>query len=322
MTSHSIDQAAVAGGHRPMSLLLQALKQIESKSPVEAALASAADSDVSPAETSRTPAPETEELSAPEAPPAIASSAFVAPSPFIAETTAAPCEISIDVVRLYGDSETDSEVAQAEPFELPIVPLDRPQVASDAPATANVRRHDLYRLGEEIWRLLPDDSRAVIAIISIDSECTDPLAHEICTGLADLNRGAVLAIAAEAVVPSASSSSNSTFSDLATGRARWRDAIVRRPHYTFDLLPRGDVRVLETSSRRRLLTIWEEMGEQFAYVVLDVAAVELDQMLPILATCDAAFIAIRLNETRRDEVERFASRIRLSGCHLCGCLVQ
>lgn len=321
MIAQSIDQATVAGGHRPMSLLLQALKQIESKGPSEKPNAtSTADVDASPCETDRTPRLEAAAPSVPEAAPAIGSSAFIAPSPFIAETTAPPCEISIDVVRQYDDGETESEVALADPCELPRIPLALPQ---DVPATTKAAPHrDTYRFGEEVLGLLPDDSRMVMAIVSFDGANAESAAQEICAGLAAADKGPVLAIVAEATAPLSQDVTDVTFADVASGLAQWQEAVVCHPHSSFSSLPRGDLRAFQVTSRRRLLTIWQELGERFAYVVLELTVAELDQTLPILATCDAAFLTLRLNETKRADVERFAARVRSSGCHLCGCLVR
>lgn len=360
MTSHTIDQAVVTGGHRPMSLLLQALKQIELKAPSETASISATVVERSTAETEGRP--ETDVTpdaaagvpAAAESAPMIGSSALVAPSSFHTETTAPSCEISIEIVRHYREGETDSAVALAEPCELRFIP---PASQPDMPANVGVGpRHASCRLGEEVLRLLPDDSRAVIAIVSFSTADAEPVAHEICTGLAVTRPGGVLSIAEDANRPFAKSSAAGrpsrpygandglegrppdfltrpnraprtgcdaiTFVDVASGSAHWQDAVVRHPHFPFSSLPRGDLRALKLRSRRHLLTVWQELGEQFDYVVLEVATAELDPMLPILATCDAALLALRLNETKRADVEQLDARIRSSGCHVCGCLVR
>lgn len=318
MTLQSVDQAAM-GGHRPMSLLLQALKQIELKPPSEAASTSTTVAKAPAGATDGSFAAEPDMSPGVDTARAVDASAFVAAATFVIQTATPPNEISIDVVRHYDDAEAESELALAEPFELPVVPLTAPQQRVTTASTRPCR--GARRLGEQVLGLLPDDSRAVVAIVSLGDESTDGLAHEVCRGLAALDIGEVLSIGGAEAGPSATRT-GACFAEVASGRAPWRDAIAQDTRGQFSVLPRGDLLAFRSASRRRFLTVWQELGERFAYIVIELPAADLDQTLSILATCDAALIALGLNETKRADVERLAARIRSSGCDLCGCLVR
>lgn len=319
MTSHSIHQAVESHGHRPMSLLLQALKQIESKSPVESAAQpfagerpSAATLSAATAEASQGAASRQNDEAASEFPPAIVAGAFDSQPP------AAPRESTIQVIRHYSDGETASEVAVAPPVELPTLAF----IASDGEPGRHGRRSagERHRLADELVQLLPDESRAVVAIIAVDGSDVTQLLFDVCAGLAARDAGEVLAIARKEAGRD-NDSSNQTFAHAIWGRARWRDALEPRPYDGFTWLRRGDLNSQEPGSQRRLIRLWEEIGSQFPFIVIDATADEPDQTVPLVATCDAAFLAVRLHETNRHDAEQLIARIRSSGCHPCGCLV-
>lgn len=320
MIGQSVDQAVLSCGHRPMSLLLQALKQIESKAPGEIAFSSSsADDDAVRYDGHGAPASEGETPCLSNVSSAVGSLASVEAEPCVAQTAIAASGLSISVARQYGEAEAVSEIALAGPLELPIVSLVTPLEAPPAPHRRPLRH--TCRLGGDVVGLLPDDSRAVIALVSFDKAMAAPLSHEVCAGLAALELGEVLAITDGEPGPLTPHTGGPSLSEVAANRISWQAAIVRGPHCQHSTLPRGGVQALQRISRRRLLAIWQELGEQFAYVVVEICAADLNQSLSVLATCDAAFIALRLNETRRTDIEGLAAQIRSSGCHLCGCLV-
>jgi hypothetical protein len=321
MTSHSIHQAAGTNGHRPMSLLLQALKQIESKSPAETLAPSSAGGDERPAATTLSVAAEKNEApyrpaslendESPGAfPPAIVAGAFES-------QPAAARGNTIQVIRHYSDGETASEVAVAPPVELPTLAF----IASDGAPGRQGRRSagERHRLADELVQLLPDESRAVLALIAVDGSDVSQLLFDVCAGLAARNAGEVLAIARTEACRD--NNSSRTFAQAISGRARWRDLLEPRPYDGFTSLERGDLNSQEPGFQRRLIRLWEEIGHEFPFVAIDATAAEPDQMVPLVATCDAAFFAVRLHETNRRDAEQLISRIRSSGCHPCGCLV-
>ncbi|MGH7138865.1 MAG: hypothetical protein ACREHD_24220 [Pirellulales bacterium] len=323
MTSHSIHQAVATNGHRPMSLLLQALKQIESKSPAETAAQPSASGEEQTAVTIPSAAAGDDDAShcvasrqSDEA--AIQFPAAIVAGAFESQATAAPRESTIQVIRHYSDGETASEVAVAQSVELPMLAF----IASDREPGRNGRRSagERHRLADELVQLLPDESRAAVAIIAVDGSDVTQLLFDVCAGLAARDAGEVLAIGRKEACPD-NDSSKLSFAHAISGRAHWRDLLEPRPYDGFTSLRRGDLNSQEPGFQRRLIRLWEEIGNEFPFVVIDATAGEPDEMVPLVATCDAAFFAVRLHETNRRDAEQLISRIRLSGCHPCGCLV-
>ncbi|HVX15560.1 MAG TPA: hypothetical protein VHC22_30515 [Pirellulales bacterium] len=306
MTPHSIDQPQGTNAHRPMSLLLQALKQIESK----------------PATESDCELP----VIKPIAPPEVDSTHETLAADTAAESPSVPDNSTFHLIRHYHVSETMSEVALANPVDLPSLPstLEEVKFSGDEP-TANERgwfvRGERSRLADEIVGLLPDESRAVVAILSVNGVAAAPVVHDVCEGLAARNAGDVLAIAEVDADSWQDWLEKPTFKDAIAGRAKWRDTLLRDRHDRYTMMARGGLPGREAGSQRRLLKLWEEIGERFAFVVLDASGHNPDDILPVVATCDAAFIAVRLNETNRGDTARLVDKVRRAGCQPCGCLV-
>ncbi|HET6883571.1 MAG TPA: hypothetical protein VFI31_25690 [Pirellulales bacterium] len=301
-----------------MSLLLQALKQIESKPPAEerlepapgdpgALVEVAASKEQIPEQT-----PEAHEGPVAERQAGEATSATVVPAT-AAESRLAPADQAIELMRRYDESETVSALAFAAPLELEHLPLFAP---GDGPLNDDrCRFAKRHRLAEEVVGLLPDESRGVIALVSASGRDGSAVVFDIGEELAALTARNVLVIHAQP----AASMGGATFSDAMTGRASWRHALVQEPGSRLGRMPRGAALQAGANSRG-LYKLWDEIGEEFSFVLFDLGG-DGDYVMPILATCDAAFITVRLNDTHRSDTERLLAAIRGAGCQPCGCLV-
>lgn len=293
MQAHSVDQPSAPLVHRPMSLLLQALKQIESKAPT---------------------------LTAAQMP-----YVHIAGDSQVASPGRGPCQ-TYELIHHYQESETISEIAAAGPAhvlcaDMVTVPLLPPaeSVARAVPEDKSQRR-----FAEDVAGLLPDEDRAVIAITSLGTTDLWPLIRELCLGLAARGGGAggeVLAIAEGPPGLSRKPASRLHFTDLLSGRGAWPDALSPDAQGRFNIVERGDLDFIKLGAGRSLLKLWQELSDRFAYVVIDAGSCEADSALPLLASCDATFVAVRLNVTRRRSAERWLARIRSVGGRPCGCLV-
>ncbi|HEV3342980.1 MAG TPA: hypothetical protein VG125_21580 [Pirellulales bacterium] len=294
MALQNVDHPTV---HRPMSLLLQALKQIELKTQVPVAAEQTADA------VPRVSSPRNAE-------PRVAETKVDLPPKFDA----------IDLIRQYEASETASEIALAGPVQIAAVPL----VATPGAREPRSTSHDLRRRGRfagDILKLLPHDNRPVIALAPVEGIDLWPVIRELCRSLAAQADGDVLAIGQMPSQVAPESLSVARLSDVLSGRATWQSAVRQDAEEGFFTLERGDDETIAASNGRSLLKLWQELNEQFAYVVIDVGPTEKGAVASLLGSCDGTFAVVRLDRTNRREAERLITRIRSVGGRACGCLV-
>jgi hypothetical protein len=232
-----------------------------------------------------------------------------------------PSSATYEFVRRYHESETASEMALADPVRIAAISLIDSPIAVAAPrrdSRDNLRR---CQFADEIIELLPGEGPAVIAITSVENIELWPTIRELCQGLTGRGMGEVLAIAQPSFTRPQIRSITPSFSEVLVGLGAWQDAVSDESRDEFAVIERGDLPSIKPSERRCVIRLWREMCERFAYVVIDAATADATAALPLLATCDATFIAVRLNETDRHDASRFIEQIRSAGGYACGCLV-
>jgi hypothetical protein len=284
-----------------MSLLLQALKQIELRTPVKAG--------AEPSTDGRTdlPPPRAEE-----------SRTTDAESPRADARRSLPNGHTIELIRRYEASETASEIALAGPVHVAAVPLlATPPRGESRSMTHDDRRR--RRFADDVLKLLPHDERTVIALAPGEGIDVWPVVRELCRGLIAEDDGDVLAIAGE--VHLASHGPVVRFSDVLSGRETWQSAVRSDPEDGFFVLERGDDETIAASNGRSLLKMWQELNDQFAYIVVDAGRTDPVAATSLLASCDATLAVVRLDRTNRREAEQLITRIRSVGGRVCGCLV-
>lgn len=301
MSLQSVDRP-VALAHRPMSLLLQALRQIETKAPPQP-------SPIAPTDVS------------------LASSTAIQSAATIPEPHSAIAELSgqagqelpyggrYETIRVYEPSEIASELAVAGPARLASVPLVEASL-EPTPAKTNSRT-TRRRLADELVGLLPDECRSVIALTSMDGSDLWPLANELCNELAESKRQPVVAVAR---LPR-SRRSVPTAGPLSMLYDDWHALLCTDPPDGFSVLDRRQLETARDVSCRALLDLWGRMLDEFAYIVVDAASGGTALKTPMLATSDATFLVVRLGDTGRRQVEQELDRIRAIGGRPCGCLV-
>lgn len=276
-----------------MSLLLQALKQIEQKTPTKVAVEPPAErqAEVSPPQTERRPD---------------------------ADADVPASSGTISLIRQYEASETKTEIALAGPVHLvPFVPM--PARAESRSAKRGERRR--RRFADEVLKLLPHDGPAVIGLAPAEGVEVWPVLRELCRGLVAEADGDVLAVAQTTNSVSQGSLGGPRFSDLVSARDQWQSAVCRDEADGFFITRRGDDGAIAASSGRSLLKLWQELNEHFAYVVVDTGLSDPAAATSLVASCDGTFAVVRLDRTNRREVERLITRIRTIGGRACGCLV-
>jgi hypothetical protein len=127
--------------------------------------------------------------------------------------------------------------------------------------------------------------------------------------------GDVLAIARMPVSVLKKPTLTTRFSDILSFRQTWQTALSSAVQDGFHAIERGDDEILAMVAGRSLLKLWQELTEQFAYVVVDAAVTGL------LTSCENTFAVVRLNRTQPHEAERLVRRIQSIGGRPCGCLV-
>ena len=302
MSLQSVDRP-VSLGHRPMSLLLQALKQIETKAPPAPPVAAMADT---------SPAPVTSEQVTP---------AREIQTPTITlhgeHREASAYGGRYEMIRVYDASEIASELAVAGPAHLASVPIVQAPIeaASDKKPRSKRRR----RLADEIVALLPDEKRSVISLTSMDGGDLWPLANELCGELAGDKRRQVLAIACKPGSFQRRRSAGKT--EPLSLHDDWHALLTAAGGGRFRVLDRRQLEAARDVSCRALLDLWGRMLDEFAYIVIDAASGGSLLKTPLVATSDATFLIVRLGDTGRRQVEQELSRIRAIGGRPSGCLV-
>jgi hypothetical protein len=312
MPMQHVDHPAV---HRPMSLLLQALKQIERKAPVNLAVEPPANG-----QAGASSPPVEEAPTADAASPHARSRDPARPgltSPAANGNGDLPGSDTISLIRQYEPSETATEIALAGPAHL--VPLLTTSARAE-PRSATHGERRRRRFADDVLKLLPHDGPAVIGLAPVEGVEVWPVLRELCRGLAAQGDGDVLAVGQ--TNPAAHESPGTVrFSDLVAGRGEWPSAVSRDDADGFFTLQRGDEGVIAASSGRALLRLWQELSQQFAYIVIDAGLTDPAAATSLVASCDGTFAVVRLDRTNRREVERLITRIRSIGGRACGCLV-
>lgn len=303
MSLQSIDRP-VPLAHRPMSLLLQALRQIETKAPLKP----------------------TEDASSTATVVSTATNQSEVASQIYSPLTSLPdssCEEPsfggrFETIRVYHPSEIDSEIAVAGPAQVASVPLVEvsPEPASAAKPSRTTRRR---RLADEIVALLPDGGRSVIALTSMDGTDLWPLADDLCSELAEAKQQQVLAVAGMRGLSHKRRSAASV--ERLSLHDDWHAFLRSAAADGVSVLDRRELENARDISCRALLDLWGRILDEFAYVVVDAASRNSPLKTPILATSDATFLVVKLGDTSRRQVEQELSRIRTIGGRPCGCLV-
>jgi hypothetical protein len=290
-----------------MSLLLQALKQIELKAPGNLSLkpdtdasesAIAGEGDASSA------------VGAPSGTGALNTRLDKGPSQAIADTRQSDAVVpvppdcaTIELIRQYEDSETATEFALADPPRSAVAPLSNALVE---PSTRHKSWDDerRRRFASDVVRLLPNDDPAIIALAPVARRAGD-----------------VLAIARMPVSVLKKPTLTTRFSDILSFRQTWQTALSSAVQDGFHAIERGDDEILAMVAGRSLLKLWQELTEQFAYVVVDAGPAESAAVTGLLTSCENTFAVVRLNRTQPHEAERLVRRIQSIGGRPCGCLV-
>jgi hypothetical protein len=277
-----------------MSLLLQALKQIELKAP---SIASGPELQIEAG------APREADVGGKDGARALA-----------------PVCNSIELIRHYEPFETATEIALAAAAPIAPVPvIESPMQATTAPISRDAQRR--RRFAGDLLSHLPNDDRAIIALASAEGTDPWPVMRELCVGLAARDAGDVLAVAE---APNRTTNGRDRYASLSElisipvdspGAAR---TVAEGPFFIMD---RGDGDELAMASARSILRLWQRLNNRYAYVVVDVGRPDTPEAKSLLASCDGAFAIVRLNRTHRRDAERLVAQIRAAGGRTCGCLV-
>jgi hypothetical protein len=280
--------------HRPMSLLLQALKQIELKAP---SIATGPDLRIEAG------APLEADVDGKD----------------VAEVLAPVCN-SIDLIRHYEPFETATEIALAAAAPITLVPvIESPIQVPSATISRDFQRR--RRFAGDLLTHLPNDDRAIIALAPAEGIDPWPVMRELCVGLAARDAGDVLAVAEAPKRTNKGRDRYASLSELISAPVDSPGAACSVAEGPFFLMERGDGDDLAMASPRSLLRLWQQLNDRYAYVVVDVGRPDTPEAKSLLASCDGAFAIVRLNRTHRRDAERLVAQIRAARGRTCGCLV-
>jgi hypothetical protein len=317
MALQSVDHPGQAPVHRPMSLLLQALKQIELKAPVTAA--AQPQNDV-PLGTK----PVTDVDIEPAAGTHVRLDAAIASN--IADVTVQQslsnavqgCQ-TIELIRQYEASETKIEIAAAGRADFVAVPVLTAPVERKS-TTVSYGEQRRRRFTDDVLKLLPSAGQSVIALAAVAGLEASPAVRELCLGLSALGDGKVLQIA-RLPRPKAGGNVRPCLSDLVIAHDTFQEAVYTDPMTGLCTIDRGDDEAFATAGGRMLSKLWHVLNERFSFIVVDAGPTESPSMGSLLASSDGTFAVVKLNRTLRHDAERLVARIRAVGGRPCGCLV-
>lgn len=316
MALQTIDHPGQAPIHRPMSLLLQALKQIELKAPATAVAQPQIDVplgiepvtnvDIEPGDL---------QLRLDAAIEVHNTDAVADP----ALNNAVQGSQTIELIRQYEASETEIEIAVASRADFVAVPVVTAPIErkSNTVAYGEQRRR---RFTDEVMKLLPSAEQSVIALAAAAGLEASPAVRELCLGLSAFSDDKVVQIA-RSQKPKSAGNVRPCLSDLVIAHDAWQDAVYTDQVTGLQIIDCGDDEVFTSAGGRRLSKLWHLLSQRFSYIVMDAGPMDSPAIGSLLASCDSTFAVVKLNRTLRRDAERLVARIRAVGGRPCGCLV-
>lgn len=293
-----------SNGHRPMSLLLQALKQIDARP----------DSAAMPAEQ-----PSAGDLPQPTF--LKLSSSIVSPS-----TTGASSDTALDSLasRVSPPSALSAHSGFGGATQTPTLKSSGDSTPSTAAARAiaDVATDDQRRLADDVLSILAGPKRflALLAVDAPSDVCS--LAGDLALGFAARETGDVLLIgsAADEARQTATGSFERSLAEVVSGRMSWTDSIIASGIEHLSLLERGTWAEEQSMAQRRFAEAWRSLPRQFYRVVIDAGSAGTASPSPLLSSCDAILLVIRLGATSQARVDEALARLRSAGLSPSGCL--
>lgn len=256
MAQASIDQPVAwepPAGRRPMSLLLQALRQIDSKEPV-----------------------------------------CLAPVrvPLAAPATAAP--VTLEPCR---SNET---------------------VSRDFDARADLSGLAERQLAEQVREYLKPSDRILAFASAEPTFAAVQLVGNLALGLACQNQQVLVLESAAVAAHKLSTARPIDLADVVSGRVPLDEAAVHTAdRHLYLLRIKSGFRLTATE----LGGVWTRTCDQFQFVVLDTDGFDEPSATAMLASCEAAFLIVRIGQNSRRQVQRRRELFHAAGVDLRACLV-
>ncbi len=290
MAQTSIEQPVAwqpPAGHRPISLLLQALRQIDSKLPAYA-----------------TPL---EPLSQPRnfCNGGLAAAEPVSLEPaFFPPTVGTPAGADSILVAPFAALAEEREISQ----------LGRAQPVY----TTSAER----LLADQVAAVLQPADR-VLAVAAVDS-AVEPggIAAMLALGLSACEERGVLLIEqrpeSRSRLPGGVAASD--FVDLIEGRANWSDVAEGTTDSRLRVLPVSPPGPGAGVTSGDLRRGWRTALDRVQFIVLDTSGINEPQLTALLCSCDAVLALVRRGQTGRRRAQRRIEQWRQAGAELRGCL--
>lgn len=293
-----------SNGHRPMSLLLQALKQIDAR-PESAAM---------PAEQ-----PSAGDLPQPTF--LKLSSSIVSPP-----ATGASADTALDSLasRLSPPSAPSTNSGFGGAAHAPTLKSSgdsTPRTAA-ARAIADVATDDQRQLADDVLSILAGPKRflALLAVDAPSDVCA--LAGDLALGFAARETGDALLIgsAAGEARQTVTDGFERSLAEVVSGRMTWTDSIISSGIEHLSLLERGIWADEQSLAPRRFAEAWRSLPRLFHQVVIDAGSAGIASPSPLLSACDAILLVVRLGATLQARLDEALARLRLAGLSPSGCL--
>lgn len=289
-----------------MSLLLHALKQIDAR-PESTALPA------NPPPISDPPAPISVKppvnLSTPMASPAM-SGAPVASAELRARSISTPSVAA-----------ANANSGRAAPKPERTSSGDTSPRATAARTVTDVVTDAQRHLADSMLAMLTGSPRLVALLAAGAPTDVCSVAGDLALGLAARGTGDVLLVgSAGEARHTAALDPERSLADIVSGRMSWSDSIIASGLERLSLLERGTPADEQSLTARRFAEAWRALPRQFHHVVIDAGSVGADSLPPLLSTCDATLLVVRLGATSQAQVDEAIERLRSAGIMPSGCL--
>lgn len=300
-----------------MSLLLQALKQIDAKPATVALPAGSVRTSISPEPI---PVKPPASLSTPIASPPTISPPIVSP-PTISAPAAAAANLAASTALPRAAPIASSDFSGAAPLPVRKSPGESAPRPPAARAIADVATNAQRKMAEAVLAMLTGPRR-LLALVAVDapSDVCSP-AGDLALGLAARETGDVLLVgSAGEPRHTVAGGRQQTLAGIISGRTSWADAVLPSGLEHLSLLERGTHADEQLLTAPRFTEAWQALPRQFHHVVIDAGSAGAASPSPLLSTCDAILLVVRLGATSQAQVDDALKRLRSIGLSPSGCL--
>ncbi|HJT36713.1 MAG TPA: hypothetical protein VJ783_32120 [Pirellulales bacterium] len=216
-------------------------------------------------------------------------------------------------------SATPAIAAPATVAATTLEPSSSPEtVLPDFDARADLAGPAERQLAEQVREYLRPSDRVLALASAEPTFAAGQLVGNLALGLACQNQQVLVVEGAAVAAHKLSTARPIDLADVVSGRVALDEAAVHTADRHVYALPiKPGFRLTATE----LAGVWKRMRDQFQYVVLDTDGFDEASATALLASCEAAFFAVRIGQNSRRQVQRRREFFHAAGVELRACLV-